>query len=256
MGTQYCLRSLTETIFKYLLNKVKFYNKMKFMLCNGPISIKTSNGKTLNVNWDVGKPDQTIKTMFDVSIKEDGCDGENTIPLSNKVATGPKFKKAVVWNGSSWMEVDQPEPVFQEANSRRKKPKSMVWNGSSWMEVNRVKPEFQKASFESEAYKANWNQLDEVEKKDIEMPVDEIIPLLYTRDNPCNNLQIKSLINMMVKSVALQIQGYPIEEIRKIFKVEDPKWTPEELEELEELQKIKFENAKLMSQRLLFQRQG
>ena len=65
----------------------------------------------------------------------------------------------------------------------------MVWNGSSWMEVNQVKYEFQEASKEDK--KANWNQLDEVEKKDIEMPVDEIIPLLYDRDNPCNNLQIK-----------------------------------------------------------------
>ena len=64
---------------------------MKFMLCNGPISIKTSDGKSLNVNWDVGKPDQTIKTMFDVSIKDDdGDDSENTTP----------------------------EPVLQKANSR------------------------------------------------------------------------------------------------------------------------------------------
>ena len=62
----------------------------------------------------------------------------------------------------------------------------------------------------------------------------------------------------MVKSVALQLQGYPIEEIRKIFKVENPKWTLEELVELQkikdenarrkELQKIKDEIARLMSQ--------
>ena len=183
---------------------------MKFALCNphflaGPIIIKTSDGKTLKVNWDVGKPDQTIREMFDVSIEEDGDDSENTTPLS----------------------------------------KPMVWNGSSWMEVNQVEPEFQVAIFESEAYKANWNQLDEVEKNDIEMPVDEIILFLYRGCkgyNPCNNLQIKSLVNLMVQSVALQIQGYPIEEIRKIFKVEDPKWT---LEELKELQKIKIENARL-----------
>jgi DNA-binding transcriptional MerR regulator len=132
------------------------------------------------------------------------------------------------------------------------------------MEVKQVEPEFQEVSFESEAYKANWNQLDEVEKIDIEMPVDEIMPLLYRGGkgySPCNNLQIKFLNNLMVKSVALQIQGYPIEEIRKIFKVEDPKWTFEELEEwqkikdenvrrkeLERLQKIRDEITSLMSQ--------
>ena len=93
------------------------------------------------------------------------------------------------------------------------------------------------------------------------MPVEEIFPLLYRGCkgyNPCNNLQIKFISNLMVKSVALQLQGYPIEEIRKIFKVEDPKWTLEELVELQkikdenarrkELQKIKDEIARLMSQ--------
>ena len=119
------------------------------------------------------------------------------------------------------MEVDQPEPVFQK-----------------------VEPEFKKASEEDEI--ANWNQLNEVEKKDILMSVDEIIPLLYNRNQKdykkVTILQTKSVNDLMVKSVALQIQGYPIEEIRKIFKVEDPKWT---LEELKELQKIKIENARL-----------
>ena len=41
----------------------------------------------------------------------------------------------------------------------------------------------------------------------------------------------------MVKAVALQIQGRSVEEIRKTFDIEDPKWTPEEL------QKLKEENA-------------
>ena len=91
---------------------------MKFTLCDGPISIITSDGKTLNVNWDVGHPDKnTIKTMFDISIKDD-----------------------------------------------RKNPKNIVWNGSSWMEVNQI-PEFQKVSFESEAYRANWNQLGQLISK-------------------------------------------------------------------------------------------
>ena len=96
----------------------------------------------------------------------------------------------------------------------------------------KVEPEFQKASEEDEI--VNWNQLNEVEKKDIEMPVDEIFPLLYNRDRKDYKkvaiLQTKSVNDLMVKSVALQIQGYPIEKIRKIFKVEDPKWTLEESE--------------------------
>ena len=151
-------------------------------------------------------------------------------------------KKENIWNGSSWMEVDQPEPVFQKANS----------HVQNW---HQVEPELQKASKEDEI--ANWNQLNEVEKKDIEMPVDEIFPLLYNRKQKDYEkvaiLQTKSVNDLMVKSVALQIQGYPIEKIRKIFKVEDPKWTPEELKEL---QKIQDENARLMSQRLVSQRQG
>ena len=132
--------SLIDTIFKYLLDKL---NKMKFLLCNGPISIKTSDGKTLKVNWDVGQPDQTIRSMFVVSIKEDGGDGENTTLLSNKKATGPKFKKEHIWNGSSWMQVDQP--AKKKATGPKFK-KEHIWNGSSWMEVDQPEPVFQKAN--------------------------------------------------------------------------------------------------------------
>ena len=181
-------------------------------------------------------------SWMEVSIKEDGGNGENAVPLSNKKATGPVFKKENIWNGSSWMEVDQPEPVFQKANS----------HVQNW---HQVEPELKKASKEDEI--ANWNQLNEVEKKDIEMPVDEIFSLLYNRKQKDYEkvaiLQTKSVNDLMVKSVALQIQGYPIEKIRKIFKVEDTKWTHEELKEL---QKIQDENARLMSQRLVSQRQG
>ena len=38
---------------------------------------------------------------------------------------------------------------------------------------------------------------------------------------------------LMVKAVALQIKGKEVEEIRKTFNVEDPKWTPEELQKLQ-----------------------
>ena len=52
-----------------------------------------------------------------------------------------------------------------------------------------------------------------------------------------NFLEIKGLVKLMVKAVALQIQGKPVEEIRETFQIEDPKWSPEEL------QKLKDENA-------------
>ena len=38
----------------------------------------------------------------------------------------------------------------------------------------------------------------------------------------------------MCKAIALQIQDKEVEEIRKNFGVEDPKWTPEELAKIEE----------------------
>ena len=62
------------------------------------------------------------------------------------------------------------------------------------------------------------------------MPVDEMFPLLI-----CGNfLEIKGLIKLMVKAVALQIQGKTVEDIRKTFNIEDPKWTEDELKKLEE----------------------
>ena len=36
----------------------------------------------------------------------------------------------------------------------------MVWNGSSWMEVNQVEPEFQKASKEEKKNGLEWIFLD------------------------------------------------------------------------------------------------
>ena len=60
-----------------------------------------------------------------------------------------------------------------------------------------------------------------------------MFPLLITG----NFLEIKGLLRLMVKAVALEIQGRSVEEIRKTFDIEDPKWSPEEL------QKLKEENA-------------
>ena len=95
-----------------------------------------------------------------------------------------------------------------------------------WMEKNCGKPIIQKDD-------VNWKHLDDWEKKFVDMPVSEMFPLLIT----ANFLEIPGLLNLMCKAVALQIQGKSVEEIRTTFNIEDPKWSPEEL------QKLKEENA-------------
>ena len=105
-----------------------------------------------------------------------------------------------------------------------------------WMEKNRGKPIVQKDDDEDELKPkepVNWEQLDDWEKKFVDMPVSEMFPLLIT----ANFLEIPGLLNLMCKAVALQIQGKSVEEIRTIFNIDDPKWSPEEL------QKLKEENA-------------
>ena len=62
------------------------------------------------------------------------------------------------------------------------------------------------------------------------MTVPEMFPLLIT----ANFLEIKGLVRLMVKAVALQIKGKDVEEIRKTFDVEDPKWTDEEKQKLKD----------------------
>ena len=99
------------------------------------------------------------------------------------------------------------------------------------MEKNRSEPIVQKDDDEDEP--VNWNQLDDWEKKFVDMPVSEMFPLLIT----ANFLEIPGLLNLICKGVALQIQGKTVEEIRTTFNIEDPKWSPEEL------QKLKEENA-------------
>ena len=164
------------------------------------LSIKTSDDQTFKVDWDVARQSQTIRTMLDdLGIEEDG-DSEDTIPLPNEEINGPVFKKAL-----------------------------------EWCEKNRGKPDY-KPDDEDDSKKKEYvsiNQLNDWEKEYIKMTVDEMFPLLIT----ANFLEIKGLIRLMVKAVALQIQGKEVEEIRKTFNVEDPKWTPEEL------QKLKDENS-------------
>ena len=62
------------------------------------------------------------------------------------------------------------------------------------------------------------------------MKVPDMFPILIA----ANFLEIKGLIDLMCKAIALQIQDKEVEEIRKNFGVEDPKWTQEELTKIEE----------------------
>ena len=165
------------------------------------LTIKTADGHSFKVEFDVARQSQTIRTMLeDLNIEEDGT-GEKLLPLTNTEVTGPVFKTALVW-----------------------------------MEENRGKPEPKEDEDEDELTPkpyVNWDQLNEWEKNYVKMPVDDMFPLLITG----NFLEIKGLINLMVKAVALQIQGKTVEEIRETFHIADPKWTTEEL------QKLKEENA-------------
>ena len=96
-----------------------------------------------------------------------------------------------------------------------------------WCEKNRSKPDFKSDDDDGS------DELNDFEKDYIKMSVPEMFPLLIT----ANFLEIKGLINLMVKAVALQIKQKNVEQIREAFGIEDPKWTEEEL------QKLKEENA-------------
>ena len=151
------------------------------------LNIKTSDGQNFEVDWDVARQSQTVwKMVENLKIKEEG-DGETTIPLSNEKVTGHVFKKAL-----------------------------------AWMEENRGKSENQEDDNElKEKGFSNRDQLNEWEKKYIEMPFDDMFPLLFTGIF----LEIKGLIDLMNKAIALEIPGEP---------GEDHKWTYEELEILKD----------------------
>ena len=149
------------------------------------INIQTSDGETIEVEWVAAQQSQIIrKILEDLSI------GENIIPISNEKVTGPIFKKALVW-----------------------------------MENNRGYPDFLQDIDDDNLKEKRWNQLNEWENQYIEMTVDDMIPLLV-----CGNfLEIKGLVSLIIRAVALQInakrsEGLPSEEeIRKTYKIEDPK---------------------------------
>ena len=92
-----------------------------------------------------------------------------------------------------------------------------------WMEKNRGKTDFQR----------DHNEMNEWEKEFVNMPVSQMLPILIAG----NFLEIEGLIDLMTSALALVIQNNDVVEIRKIFDIEDPQWTPEEL------QKLKEENA-------------
>lgn len=166
------------------------------------LNVKTVDSENFKVEIDVLRQSQTIRTMLeDLGIDEDSNE-DHDIPISNEEVTGEVFKKAL-----------------------------------AWMEKNRGKPDPETKDEEEDELKekehVSMDQLDEWEKNFINMPVSEMFPLLIAG----NFLEINGLVKLMVKAVALQIQGKPVEEIRKTFQIEDPKWSPEEL------QKLKDENA-------------
>ena len=163
------------------------------------LNIKTADGSSFNVDWDIIQKSQTIKTMVeDLGIDQDSI-SEDTIPLPNEEVTGEVFKKAIEWCKENRNVVDTTEGDEDEDELKPHKPVS-------------------------------YDDLTDWEKKYINIPVNDMFPLLI-----CGNfLEIKGLINLMVKAVALQIQGKSVEDIRKTFNVEDPKWTEEELAKLEE----------------------
>ena len=171
------------------------------------LSIKTSDDQTFKVDWDVARQSQTIRTMLDdLGIEEDG-DSEDTIPLPNEEVTGTVFQKAL-----EWCEHHRGKPDYNPDDEEESKKKEYV----------------------------SINQLNDWEKEYIKMTVPEMFPLLIT----ANFLEIKGLIRLMVKAVALQIQGKEVEQIRKTFNVEDPKWTPEELQKLKDENSWAYETSK------------
>ena len=142
------------------------------------LNITTADEQTFKAEWDIALQSGTFKEMITVMGIEQESNTDDTIPITNDEVTGENFKKALVW-----------------------------------MEKNHGKPIVQNDDDEEEP--VNWNQLDDWEKKFVDMPVSEMFPLLIT----ANFLEIPSLLNLICKGVALQIQGKTVEEIRTTFNI-------------------------------------
>ena len=144
------------------------------------LNITTADGETFKTEWDTALQSLTFKNMLEEMGIEKESNTDDTIPITNDEVTGENFKKALVW-----------------------------------MEKNRGKPIGQKDDDEDELKPVNWKQLDDWEKKFVDMPVSEMFPLLIT----ANFLEIPGLLNLICKAVALQIQGKTVEEIRTTFNI-------------------------------------
>ena len=154
------------------------------------LNITTADGVTFKAEWDIAQQSGTFKNRLEVMGIEQESNTDDTIPITIDEVTGEIFKKALVW-----------------------------------MEKNRGKPVIEKDDDEDELTPnepLNWGQLDDWEKKFVDMPVSEMFALLIA----ANSLEIKGLINLVAKAVALQIQGKSVEEIRTFFNIEDtnPVW--------------------------------
>ena len=142
------------------------------------LNITTAEGETFKAEWETALQSLTFKNLLEVEGIEQESNTDDTIPITNDEVTGENFKKALVW-----------------------------------MEKNRRKPIVQNDAYEDEP--VHWNQLDDWEKKFVDIPVSEMFPLLMT----ANFLEIPGLLNLICKGVALQIQGKTVEEIQTNFNI-------------------------------------
>ena len=62
-----------------------------------PLTIKTADGTSFEVDFDVARQSQTIRTMLDDINIDESTDGEKLLPLTNEEVTGLVFEKALVW---------------------------------------------------------------------------------------------------------------------------------------------------------------
>ena len=144
------------------------------------LNITTADGETFKAEWETALQSLTFKNLLEVEGIEQESNTDDTIPITNDEVTGESLRKALVW-----------------------------------MEKNRGKPIVQKDDDEDELEPVNWNQLDDWEKKFVDMSVSEMLPLLMT----ANFLEIPGLLNLICKAVALQIQGKTVEEIQTTFNI-------------------------------------
>ena len=165
------------------------------------LTIKTLDGGDFKLDWEVIQKSQTIKTMVeDLGIDQDSM-GEDTIPLSNEEVTSEVFEKVL-----EWLEHDRGNAIPIDVDD----------------------------DDEDDLFKEHTpiaiEHLDAWQQKYIDIPVPKMFPLLIC----ANFLEIRGLLDLMAKAVALQMQGKTVEEMRKNLDLPDPNWTEEELQKLRE----------------------